>query len=129
MTNEALVKLIDEDMEALKDGIAHWESTLEHYKAQGYEISDEGAGLGLLRKSLELLQQARDAIPVWRSVEDRFPEPGQGVLYYFEFVGTWPGKYHGDGESNVFGGPAGFLTDDVTHWMPLPVPPADEVSE
>jgi len=62
---------------------------------------------------VELLKQSRDALPVWVSVEDGLPKPNQKVIYYSEFVGVWPGRYLGDGTSDIFG----------THWMPLPPPP------
>ena len=53
----------------------------------------------------------------WISVDDWLPEEGQSVIYYFDVVGMHFGKYYGD---NCFGGRSGFLTGDVTHWMPLP---------
>lgn len=72
---------------------------------------------------VELLKQSRDALPVWVPVKQRLPEPKQDVVYYFEFTGRSVGQYLGDGTSNVFGGRFGFLTNDVTHWMPLPPAP------
>lgn len=53
--------------------------------------------------------------PAWISVADRYPEVGQSVVYYFNVCGTYVGKYVGD---HCFAGEMGFLTDDVTHWMP-----------
>lgn len=52
----------------------------------------------------------------WFDVRDRFPEPNEDVFYFFEVTGTSLGKYRGNGQSNEFGGPNGFLGDDVTHW-------------
>lgn len=57
----------------------------------------------------------------WISVKQRMPDEGQSVLYYFDVVGVHSGKYGGD---DVFYGASGFLTGDVTHWMPLPAAPA-----
>jgi hypothetical protein len=57
--------------------------------------------------------------PPWISVEDRYPEVGQDVVYFFHVCGTFVGKYVGE---HCFGGEAGFLTDDVTHWMPYKKP-------
>jgi len=74
----------------------------------------------LMDKALALLEAQE-----WVPVSERLPEPGQEVVYYFEFVGCWVGQYLGDGTNNVFGGKFGFLTDDVTHWMPLPTPPSE----
>ena len=61
----------------------------------------------------------------WISIEDRLPENHQTVIYYFEDVGMCIGEYeqlHDSlyGTGNCFSSNAGFLTDDVTHWMPLP---------
>lgn len=56
----------------------------------------------------------------WISVKDRMPEEEQRVLYYFAPVGMHTGRYKKTEHGNVFYGAAGWLTDDVTHWMPLP---------
>ena len=58
----------------------------------------------------------------WVSVDDRLPEDGVLILYYFEITGISVGKY--DSETNTFYGKLGFLCGDVTHWQPLPKPPA-----
>jgi len=55
--------------------------------------------------------------PQWISVEDRLPEDGQRVFYYFEHTGISWGQY--DEEFNTFYGGRGFLTGDVTHWLPF----------
>ena len=62
----------------------------------------------------------------WISVKDKLPEEDQEVWYYFDAVGVHKGKYTGrlyfigkeSHFSNTFYGKSGFLTDDVTHWMP-----------
>ena len=64
----------------------------------------------------------------WIAVEDKVPYENQKVIYFFELLGTFIGTYnayvHQSGHvSHQFGGRYGFLTDDVTHWMPLPEPP------
>jgi len=70
----------------------------------------------------------------WISVEERLPEEGQNVLFYFEVTGVEVGHYTliNDvhyGKGNQFYNKGGFLTDDVTHWMPLPAPPAGDKDE
>jgi hypothetical protein len=65
----------------------------------------------------------------WIKCSDRMPKEGQRVIYYFHYVGVHAGNYtrtvDEDGVvSHVFYGPSGFLSDDVTHWMPFPEPPA-----
>ena len=73
----------------------------------------------------------------WISVEDRLPEEGQRVIYYFKHTGISIGRYTraqwndpetGEvvSEGDMFHGPDGFLTDDVTHWMPLPDAPDED---
>jgi hypothetical protein len=59
----------------------------------------------------------------WIRVDERLPEEGQAVLYYFSMVGRHRGHFtrwtDPDGYTyNVFHGKEGFLSDDVTHWMP-----------
>lgn len=56
----------------------------------------------------------------WILVSERLPEVDQRVLYYFDITGITAGRYEGD---NCFASRAGFLTGDVTHWMPLPKEP------
>ncbi len=69
----------------------------------------------------------------WISIKDQRPTEEQDVFYFFEWTGVNKGKYQGvpydpehfgtdeDGNpyvGNCFYGKKGFLTDDVTHWMP-----------
>jgi hypothetical protein len=65
-----------------------------------------------------------DTTPKWISVKDKLPTEGQRVIYYFKMVGVHVGRYKSltdeDGVHQVFYSNAGWLTDDVTHWMPLP---------
>ena len=68
----------------------------------------------------------------WIKIEDQVPEDGQLVLTYFEVlnnkieISTYKNLVGTDREifgHNLFYNKSGFLTDDVTHWMPLPDPP------
>ena len=85
----------------------------------------------------------------WIHIKDQRPEDGQDVFYFFEVLGVYKGKYSRteypkelfeEGTEPVYGdtfyGEKGWLTDDVTHWMPLnrvtaemddylPAPPED----
>jgi hypothetical protein len=71
----------------------------------------------------------------WIPVTERYPKDGEQVFYYFEDTGISIGQYqklsafkceqfelHPEREGHVFIGKGiigkGFLTDDVTHWMP-----------
>lgn len=62
----------------------------------------------------------------WIKCSERMPDNEQDVFYYFRWVGVWAGKYK---RPNTFYSDSGFLTGDVTHWMPrmsddlLPEPP------
>ena len=58
----------------------------------------------------------------WIMIEDSRPEEGQRVIYYFEKTGISVGYY---GKEGIFYGVYGWLSDDVTHWMPMPEPPRD----
>lgn len=66
----------------------------------------------------------------WILVSDRLPEENQKVIYYFEEVGVHIGRYtkyvDDDGYDHaVFFSHAGWLCDDVTHWMPYPEDPVE----
>jgi len=63
----------------------------------------------------------------WTSIEDKIPDKGKLLWYYFEPVGAWKGYFEGyfvdeDGKEweglHVFveENNRGFLTGDVTHW-------------
>ena len=61
----------------------------------------------------------------WISVDDKMPEVGQNVWYYFDIVGCHRGKFKGyyedddDGvrlDMHIFANDYGFLTGDVTYW-------------
>lgn len=67
----------------------------------------------------------------WMDINDHVPEIDQEVLYYFESTGVSLGVYNGVDDQNpdfgncghVFSSRDGFLTGDVTHWMPAPEAP------
>ena len=67
----------------------------------------------------------------WISIIDEQPQKEQDVFYFFEMLGVYKGKYkpvnYYEGMEDVdpiygdcFYSVKGFLTDDVTHWMPAP---------
>ena len=66
----------------------------------------------------------------WINIKDERPKKGQRVIYYFKETGIDIGRFsqefiqHGV-KGNTFHGHGGWLTDDVTHWMPLPEVPKD----
>ena len=66
----------------------------------------------------------------WISVEDYLPELNQKVWYYFEllgkFKGTYGGLYEGREGMSIFYNDDGFLTGDVTHWLPCKEERLDE---
>ena len=68
----------------------------------------------------------------WIDIRDKKPEVGQTVLTFFKITGIEIAEYfHPEPDERVkgletmdcFQNKAGFLCDDVTHWMPLPEPP------
>lgn len=70
----------------------------------------------------------------WISIDDKLPEEGQAVIYWFKETGVSRGKYtskaFGNGIMDVFYGANGWLGDDVEFWMPdegqpLPEPPEE----
>lgn len=67
----------------------------------------------------------------WIDINERAPEDGQKVIYYFAPLGMFFGQYERcKGEDAEYGthcffSKSGFLTDDVTHWMPMPKAPGN----
>jgi hypothetical protein len=66
----------------------------------------------------------------WIRIKDKAPEEGKLLVYYFAPLGCFIGKYKRcktpqDG-IHTFYGKSGFLTDDVTHWMPIPPFPKED---
>jgi len=68
------------------------------------------------------------ALTGWININDKLPDKGQSVYYYFETCGVNEGHYDGIGieiKLPCFFGQNGWLCGDVTHWMPrgIPKPP------
>jgi hypothetical protein len=60
----------------------------------------------------------------WTHVNDKLPEENQRVIYWFSSTGMGLGTFWITEEGlNCFGGPLGWLCDDVTKWMPAPDEP------
>jgi len=90
---------------------------------------------GLEESNRQLKELVKSLENPWIRVKDRLPKEKQEVLYYFKYTGTSLGQYakveypkevHGTDKAiygDVFFNDDGFLTDDVTHWMPLPKQP------
>lgn len=51
----------------------------------------------------------------WIKHNDEEPQLNQAVIYFFKYVGVHRGHYRG---YHRYAGKNGFLTGDVTHWMP-----------
>ncbi len=69
----------------------------------------------------------------WIKIEDAQPRDGDIVITCFEVTGIETARYKNlkGTEDEIFGwncftNKSGFLTDDVTHWMPLPEIPKEE---
>ena len=56
----------------------------------------------------------------WIDIRAMKPKHHQHVVYYFKEVGTHVGQYERTEYGDCFYSNAGYLTDDVTHWIPLP---------
>ena len=70
----------------------------------------------------------------WLDINEHVPEVGQHVIYYFDGVGVHTGQYKGVDDlhpdfgdcGHVFTGDLGWITGDVTHWLPLPDKPTNQ---
>ena len=71
----------------------------------------------------------------WIKIEDEVPPKGTKLLYFFDCTGISLGEYYGiepdycPETGHVFASRDGWLTGDVTHWMPLPVVPEGAYEE
>lgn len=69
----------------------------------------------------------------WTQIKDELPKERQSVIYYFKLTGVARGRYMMTEDGPCFSGMSGFLTNDVTHWMPddgndlLPEPPREDI--
>lgn len=75
-----------------------------------------------LEAAVLAVEAMSDEAFAWIETREKLPEEGQRVLYYFSHVGMHVGEYGGleDGMHVFEGDGGGWLTGDVTHWMPLP---------
>lgn len=69
----------------------------------------------------------------WISVKDRLPEYGKDVLVCDcnsrNYISVWSLEKDTDGGTNYWEDCRGWWQsfDEVTHWMPLPEPPKEDV--
>lgn len=78
----------------------------------------------LAADALAYIQQLEAQVPQWISVEERLPSISGKYI-----VCTEKGSVYSTG-FRVYGESGHFQTDintHITHWMPLPVPPEEEV--
>ena len=57
--------------------------------------------------------------PTWISCKERLPKPEENPVLAIFFNTVNPAWCHG----NFWELPSGIMTENVTHWMPLPQPP------
>lgn len=102
------------------------------YELQFYSSCkvDERANMAdIWRETVSALDMAIAALrehPKWISVEERLPEGGGSVLIYSPFGGVAEGTYSEHYKRWVQYRWSVF-EPEVTHWMPLPKPPKEEV--
>ena len=117
-------------IEEIEKLLEDWKAVDADDKMNGYSgFGQVNRGVIALNAALRILKRPSNTQMKWIRVEDRLPEEGRKVIYYFGCVGIHIGKFMKDKDNiglpygNIFYGKSGFLTDDVTHWMYLPEPP------
>jgi len=78
----------------------------------------------VLRVAEGTLPMATVEPPRWIPVRECVPELGQKVVLYSRESGPWVGVYQGDGTKHRWSSFYELSVDSVTHWFPMPVPPA-----
>lgn len=107
-----------------------WQASREALKAEQGEDSELLAAAKKLDRDvggiLDRIKQG--AVDGWISCADRMPENSQDVTVFSESKGVINGYYFGwSGEDKKWYAACGEyegLEEDVTHWHPLPSPPA-----
>lgn len=79
----------------------------------------------LMADALELIEELEKKVPKWISVEERLPDNDDYYLTYTTEYTCEVYRYDGDGEWVTAWDDT--ANHDITHWMPLPVPPEEEV--
>jgi len=110
-----MIKILDDSDKPLNHGTkeAYNEGFVEGYKSG-------------TKFALDLFSEIEQSPKNWINLEDESPEEDKLLLYYFSAIGIGVGYYYGredeysSANNHVFGGIAGFLTGDVTHWMYAP---------
>lgn len=107
-----------------------WCSTTITRDALAYIQQLEARMEALTDEALTYIQQLEAQQPRWISVGEQLPENGQKIIAAFHDSGGWvvdqvryvEGKFNFIGWVNV-------CNDNVTHWMPMPLPPEEKKHE
>lgn len=109
-----------------KDGRG-WCSTTITRDALAYIQQLEARMEALTDEALAYIQQLEAQQPRWISVGEQPPEDGQKIIAAFHDSGGWAVDQarYGEGKFNFIGW-VNVCSDNVTHWMPMPLPPEEE---
>lgn len=134
--NEALLRNapaqgVDRIMSDVRTRLIEEENKMFMEACVNYNV-DPDALLKTARLNAELqaeLRRATDALPLWISVNERYPEHGatvltinsEGTMDVYDYDENWPTWFVKWGGLVKIG--------DVTHWMYLPEPPKETEKE
>lgn len=92
-----------------------------------YDKYVNGCEDALNRDALSYIQQLEVQQPRWISVGERLPENGQKIIAAFRGSSGWvvDQARYAYGEFD-FASWVNVLGDNITHWMPMPLPPEEE---
>lgn len=93
-------------------------------RAEEFMVKAPYLPLGLAKEMISALKE-HDAptVSCWISVKDRLPEKKGDYLIYNTDGTVW--LYWYDKEYKEWYDSSGYLTESVTHWMPMPEAPKD----
>lgn len=124
-----------EEIKAIKLALMDIETTCGHCPYEGEPNGCNRPGgtckmFDVAMDAAEAIQQLEAQHPRWISVGERLPEDGQKIIAAFYDNGgrvVDQARYN-NGEFD-FASWAYVCGDNVTHWMPMPLPPEEEEHE
>ena len=128
MTREEAIKWFEEEKEAAQRQVVAFEGCFKCFKSAHRKIVVYNEMAIAALREQESLEEKQATID-WISVEERLPEPFVSVLVYMPEERPLPTVHEGflAREGVWYANHFDREPMEITHWMPLPEPPKEEV--